>query len=367
MWSRRIVAVLAVTAVVATGPIPPAARAGGPGEPILSDFDNDGTVDRAVLGAIYPNLCSLIIQYGTSPGVYLPPVAYAYQRPGGGELGTDCPDIGTAFDADDDQFNELWLAWSDSVPASVPYNRIAVDHDFDTITTFTSPLANPSYLGAEDFTGNDVRSPFAVGPGGYYTSILVDGVAQLGPARWCSADSPAFTHTDFDVNGRTDAVLAYTDGCVDHGNGVVVVFADGETWQLELDPTGQTSWQAQARNLGGDQYPDVETRNLRTGEVNYYHSAGDGTFVRGPDANTDRITLTSEKPVAIDVLANDYVASTARVVVVTPPRYGTIQVLSDQRIRYSPRAQHGRTDRFSYQVRRNGRRSTATVYLTFPG
>ncbi|GIG89323.1 Ig-like domain-containing protein [Plantactinospora endophytica] len=365
MWRRRIVTVLLATAVVATTAAPPAARAGGPGEPILADFNDDGTVDRAVLGAIHPNLCSLVIQYGSAPGVYLPPIAYAYERPGG-HIGTNCPDIGTAFNGDSDRFEELWLAWSDAVPQGVPYNRLAIDQDFQSITTFSSPLANPVYLGTEDFTGNGVGTPFSVGPGGYYTSVVVDGVAGVGPGRWCSVDTPTFQHSDFNEDRRADAVLAYTDGCTDQSNGVVVVFADGETRQLEIDLTGQTTWRAQVRFVGSDRFPDVQTTNLVTGEITNYHSTGAGTFVRGPDANTDRVQLTSDRPVAIDVLANDYVAVSGQVVVVTPPRYGTAQVLSDKRILYSPRAHHGRTDRFSYQLQRNGERSTATVYLTFP-
>ncbi|MEE6306095.1 Ig-like domain-containing protein [Plantactinospora veratri] len=364
MWKRRIGTVLLATAVIATGAAPPA-RAAGPGEPILADFNDDSTIDRAVLGAIHPNLCSLVVQYGSAPGVYLPPIAYVYERPGG-PIGTNCPDIGTAFDADNDRFDELWLAWSDRVPSDVTYNRLAIDHDFRTITTFTSPLANPLFMATADFTGNGVVTPWAVGPGGYYTSVLTDGVAALGPGRWCSAGTPTARHADFDFDRRADAVLSYTDGCADHGNGVVVVQDNGNIQQLELDPTGRTIWRIQVGQLGDDRFPDIRTQNLTTDEVNYFHGTGTGTFVRGPDANTDSVQLAKVKPVAIDVLANDYASSEARVVITVPPRYGTVRVLSDRRVLYTPRQQHGRTDRFTYQLQGSGGRSSAVVTIRFP-
>ncbi|MFY1672973.1 Ig-like domain-containing protein [Plantactinospora sp. WMMB334] len=368
MRNRRILAALVVAAVVvllAAAAPPRAAWAGAPGEPILADFNDDGVTDRAVLGAIHPDLCSLIIQYGSAPGVYLPPIAYTYERPGG-DIGTDCPDIGTAFNGDGDRYDELWLAWSETVPPGISYNRVAIDNDFTTILTYTSPLPNPTYLGTEDFTGNGTPSPFAVGPGGYYTAVIANGTAVLGPARWCSADTPAFQHADLDLNQRVDAVLAYRGGCADGGNGVVVVLDDGGTRQLELDPTGQATWRIQIGQLGTDRFLDVRTQNLRTGEVNYHHGVGNGDFIRGPDANTDRVQLTTVKPVAIDVQANDYTTAGARIVVTSPPRYGSTQVLSDERILYRPRPGHGRTDRFTYQIQRDDRRSSAVVYISFP-
>ncbi|MFY1687619.1 Ig-like domain-containing protein [Plantactinospora sp. WMMB782] len=365
MRSKPILAALVVTTLLTLESLPRPAWAGAPGEPILADFNGDGTPDRAILGAIQPDLCSLIIQYGSAPGVYLPPIAFTYHPPGP-DVGIDCPDIGTAFDADDDRLVELWVAWSDAVPPGIPYNRIAIDDDFTTIDTFTSPLPNPQFLGTQDFTGTGVVTPFAVGPGGYYTSVIEDGAAALGPGQWCSAGTPAFQHSDFDLDGRADAVLTYTGGCADGGNGVVVVLDDGQTRQLELDLTGQAAWRVRVSQLGPDRFPDIRTQNLSTGQVNYYHGIGDGNFVAGPDANTDRVQLTDVKPLAIDVLANDYVAAEARVVVIVPPRYGSTQVLSDRRILYRPRPGYGRTDRFTYQIQRGDRRSNAVVYISFP-
>lgn len=122
-------------------------------------------------------------------------------------------------------------------------------------------------------------------------------------------------------------------------------------------------------NVNGDRYPDARTTNRATGEVNYFVNTGTvGGFllVRAPDANTDRITLTDRKGIAIDVLANDFAGHHADIVITTAPRYGTVQVLSDRRILYRSASSGGRTDRFTYQVTEEDRRSSATVYIRLP-
>ncbi|MEQ4301332.1 Ig-like domain-containing protein [Plantactinospora sp. B6F1] len=365
MWGRRIGTSIVLATVAVAGGTAPAARAAAPGEPILADFNNDGVQDRAVLGAIHPNLCSLVIQHGSAPGVYLPPIAHTYERPGG-PIGTDCPDIGTAFDADDDQFKELWLAWSVAVPPGLSYNRLVIDHNFRSITTYTSPQATPRHLGTADFGGDGVASPWSIGPGGYYTSQVIDGVVSPGLANWCSTDTPTAQHADLNLDQRMDSIVAYTDACADGSSGVVVLLATGEVQQLQLDPTGAQSWRTQVSEMSGDRLADIRTQNLSTGTVEYYFGSETGTLVRGPDANTDRVGLTSVKPLAIDVLANDYAALQTRVVVTVPPRYGTTQVLTDRRVLYRPHPQHGRTDRFTYQLQRHDRSSTAVVTVIFP-
>jgi hypothetical protein len=122
-------------------------------------------------------------------------------------------------------------------------------------------------------------------------------------------------------------------------------------------------------DANGDRFPDVRTVNQVTGGVSYFVNSGQGGLsflVRAPDANTDRVVLTSTKAVAIDVLGNDLVTRWATLVITTPPRYGTVQVLSDLRVLYRPDPRHGRTDRFTYQLGEEGRHSSATVYLRFP-
>ncbi|MGI5214400.1 Ig-like domain-containing protein [Plantactinospora sp. CA-290183] len=364
MWSRRSTTLTILTTAALLAAAPPA-TAGAPGDPIMGDFNLDGIQDRAVLGAVEPDLCSVIVQYGAGPGVYVPPVAHVYTRPGG-HTGIVCPDIGTAFDADGDHADELWVGWSAGPPPGVAYNRLAIDHDFDTITTYTSPIVAPAFVGRQDFAGTGVLTPFTVGPGGYATALMQDTTPVAGPQQWCSANTPGFQHIDFDGDRAMDTLLTYSGACADNSSGVVVLLDDGTARQLELDPTGTRRWRVAVVYSSPDRIPDVRTTDIATGEVEIYHGTGFGTFVRGPDANTDRVYLTRVRPIAINVLANDWAAADTDVVVTVPPRYGTVQVLSDRRILYRPNPQHGRTDRFTYQLVRDDRRSSATVYLTFP-
>ncbi|MEE6257781.1 Ig-like domain-containing protein [Plantactinospora sonchi] len=369
MWSRRVTtltilttAVTAAAAFVAT----PSAVAERAGDPIYGDFNMDMIRDRVVLGAINPNLCSMIVEYGAGQGVFVPPIAFVYQAPGV-TTGTNCPDIGTAFDADNDQTDELYVAWSNGPPPGVTYNRLIIDQNFTTLLTYQAAQINaPTVVGSADFTGTGRALPFVIGPGGYSTAILVEGLPVVGPQQWCSVDAPAFVHARFDNDAAIDTLLSYRRACGDNSSGVVVLFDDGTVRRLEHDPAGESRWRVTTAYLSPDQLLDVRAENLGTGRVEYYYSTGLGDFVRGPKANTDRVTLPRSRPIAIDVLANDWTASETEVIVTTPPRYGRVQVLSDRRILYSPNPTHGRTDRFTYALLREGRRSSAVVYLTFP-
>lgn len=340
------------------------AQAGGPGDPITGDFNADDISDVVVLGSVDPDLCSVVVRYGTSPGVYLPPVATVYARPGD-SAGTSCPDIGVGFDADGDRGDELWIGWSTGAPPSLTYNRMVIDDNLQTILTFSSPIT-PTYLGTADFSGDGRHTAFSVGRGGFATYVIRNGVGQLGPEQWCSAGTPAYHLRDVNGNRATDVVLSYARGCADGSNGVVVVLDDGTAQHLELDPAGRVTWTSRFLNANGDRSPDIRTHNRVTGDTNYFIGRGDGSFVKGPDANTDTVYLTRVRPLAIDVLANDYVASETQVVVTVAPRYGTVRVLSDRRILYSPRSGHGRTDRFTYQLLREGKKSSAAVNIRFP-
>lgn len=363
MWTRRIAAAAGLAIIATTATASPS-RAGGPGDSIIGDFNADGLSDIAVLGSVEPALCSVIVEYGTSPGVHLPPVATVYARPGN-SAGTSCPDIGLGFNADSDAGDELWIGWSQGAPASLTYNRMVIDDNLRTILTFSSPIT-PTFMGTADFTGEGRETAFSVGFGGFATYVIQNGVGQLGPERWCSEDVPGYQLKDLDGNRAVDVVLSYSAGCADNSNGVVVVLHDGTTHHLEIDPAGESTWKARILETSGDRFPDIRTENLVTGKVNHYIGHGDGSFVEAPDANTDTVHLTRIRPLAIDVLDNDYVAEESEVVITAPPRYGTVRVLSDRRVLYSPDPSHGRTDRFTYQVRQDDKRSSAAVNIKFP-
>ncbi|MGX7676074.1 Ig-like domain-containing protein [Plantactinospora sp. DSM 117369] len=373
MWSKCFaLTTILVTSAALTLP-GPESWAGTRDETLLGDFNGDGLQDSATLGRIAPNLCSTIVEYGTAAGVYLPPVAYTYLTPNGG--GTpNCPDIGVALNVDDDPVDELYIGWTGGPPATVDFSRMVLQPPaFVPSAFYTSPITRPTFIGAGRFGEGGRESPYGVGPGGVI-NVVVDGSAVApGPISYCSETAPTVQLTDWNRDGVHGMLVSYTDGCepgATGSSGVVRIHHSGAVQQLELDPAGRASWTAQVVNANDDRWPDARTIDRATGEVDYFindRAPVDFTLVPSPDANTDRIDLTEIRPLAIDVLHNDHASRYADVTVTTPPRYGTTQIRSDRRIVYRPRADHGRTDRFSYQLSEAGKRSTATVTIRFPG
>ena len=345
------------------------ARAGGPGEPVLGDYNNDGITDSVALGSVNPNLCSTIVEYGSAPGDYLPPIAFTYLRMGTGE-DLRCPDTGAAFDRNVDGRDDLIVGWSDDPPAGLDFNRlILLAPTFQPLTFSTARIDRVTFLGAAVFTVGGPPSPYAIGPGGLSTGVFEGTSLIAGPVQFCSADAPAVQLTDWDQDDASGVLLSYTDACDGGGSGVVRIRDEGMVVQLEHDPTGRATWSARVFNANDDRFPDARTINWATGEVSYFINTGPSSeysLVRAPDANTDRVQLTQVKPLAIDVLANDYAARHVDVIITGQPRYGSVQVQSDGRILYRPDPRHGRTDRFTYQLLEEGKRSSATVTVIFP-
>ncbi|ASW56434.1 Ig-like domain-containing protein [Plantactinospora sp. KBS50] len=366
--SIRVRTVILCTAVLATaGALPaPPAHADTAGEPIIADLTGDGLSDRAYLGATAADYCSVVLQPGHPPGVFVPPSAYVYLRPVPGGGPESCPDIGTAFDWDADSAQELWIGWSRGAPAGLGYNRLILDHygtGFRPVGTFTSPIT-PVRIDTAVFTPGAVPTPYSVGLGGF-ASYAIDGpTTGLHPQRWCSADTPALQLRDVDHNGAVDALLAYTDGCADHANGVVLVFDDGRTRQLEHGPD---IWSARFAYGNADRAIDIRTENRVSGQVHQFIGRDGGTFVLAPVAVAETVTVPAGRASTIDVLANDVAGGAVRVVVTTPPRYGTATVNGDGRIVYRPAAEHGSTDRLGYRLGEEGRSSGATVTIRISG
>ncbi|MEO3923734.1 Ig-like domain-containing protein [Micromonosporaceae bacterium B7E4] len=372
MWSKCF----ALTTVMLTSAaltLPgPESWAGTRDEALLGDFNGDGLQDSATLGRIAPNLCSTIVEYGSASGVYLPPVAYTYLTPNGG--GTpNCPDIGVALNVDDDPVDELYIGWTGGPPATVDFSRMVLQPPaFVPSAFYTSPITRPTFIGAGRFGQGGRESPYGVGPGGVI-NLIVDGSTIVpGPISYCSVTAPTVQLTDWNRDGVHGVLVSYTDGCepgTTGSSGVVRIHHSGAVQQLQLDPVGRTTWTARVVDADGDRWLDVRTAESGTDEVDYFVNRGTeapGTLVPSPDANTDRIDLTDTRPLAIDVLGNDHASRYTDITVTTPPRYGTTQIQSDRRIVYRPRADHGRTDRFSYQLSEEGKRSTATVTIRFP-
>ena len=370
MSVKRLVLIVSMVPVATLGAVAPTAQAGVRGAVLHGDYNNDGLIDSAVLGVVEPNLCSTIVTYGSAPGVYLPPVAYAYPKPGGGTVYTDCPDIGVAVNVDDDPEDELWVGWTPGPPPPVNFTLVVLQPAaFAPSATYNSHIAQPVYMGSGRFSGGGRYSPYTVGPGGVQ-NFVIDGAAVVpGPIDHCSVNTPTVQLADWNRDGTDGTLVSYTDGCTDHSNGVLRIRPNGSIQQLQIDPTGQTIWTAKVVHANGDRYPDVQTTNRTTGEVNYFINDAlnmAGVLVRSPDANTDTVVLTKPKAITTDVLANDYASRYAEIIITSPPRYGTVQVLSDRRIIYRPNPTHGRTDRFTYQLNEGNRRSSATVNIKYP-
>ncbi|MEO3741912.1 Ig-like domain-containing protein [Plantactinospora sp. B5E13] len=371
MSSRRLAAVVAVFVAVATSAAAPAAHAALPGDPLYGDFNADGITDLAVLGETAPNLCSTVVEFGRAAGVLAPPVAYTYLRPNGSS-DAHCPDVGVALDVDDDPADELWVGWSTGAPVTVSFNRLVLQPPtFVPSAYHTSIIRQPSFVGMGMFDGNGRPSPYDVGPGGVQNFVINGASVVPGPVAFCTVDSPAVIVSDFNQDGIDGTLVTYQRSCADNSSGVLRIRNEGPVAQvLESDPTGATSWDSRVVHANDDRYIDVRTVNRDTGRVSHFINRTVGTetlFIRTPDANTDRVRLASVKALAIDVLANDHATRNVDVVVTQQPRYGSVQVQSDRRIVYRPNPRYGRTDRFSYQLREEGRRSSATVTIQLPG
>ncbi|MFY1687621.1 Ig-like domain-containing protein [Plantactinospora sp. WMMB782] len=375
MWRRRTALVVVLVLVVVTGGTvvwaPPAAWAGGRGEQIFGDVNGDTFTDRITLGLVQPDLCSVIVEYGTASGDYRLPVASVYLRPGGTGVGTRCPELGVAADLDVDRREELVLAWYPGPPPTVPYNLMILDDSFRPASGLLSAIFAPYYLGTEDFNGDGREDVYAVTDQGQGIETYLnqgDGTLVQGPTEWCAIPID-YDLADFDLDGATDLVNSYTERCLSFtvSTGVAVVLDDGTAQELQYDPLGVETWTSQVVNANGDRIPDIRTVSRLTGAIEFFIGTPSGIFVQSPRATTDSVTLTGTKAVTIDVLANDYVSSRATVTIGTPPRYGTVQVISDRRIVYRPRAGHGVTDRFTYQLTDGDHRSTGVVYLRWTG
>lgn len=374
MWRKRIAMTMVVVTTAATAwvvvstPTPVVAQADR-NEAIFGDFNGDRITDRVYLGSAPPDYCSIIVEYGRDDGGYAAPVVHIYLRPGR-EEGPEvpCPDIGVAVELDPGQpHDELVVSWFAGPPETIDYTMLVL-RSFRPDFGLTQAVFQPSNMDTADFNGDDRMDVWSVtdqGEGFESYLSLGNGTLTPGPVRWC-ARVVAYHVFDFDRNGAQDVLIAYWRQCDDGSTGVVVVLDDGTVRQLEHDPTALTNWTARLVQLNDDRFGDVQTENLATGEVHNFIGRGDGTFVVPPQANPDAIYPSGTGAVTIDVLANDWATRDAQLVIVEQPRSGTVQVLPDNRIRYTPTASPPRTDRFAYRIIDVGRQSTTAVYVRYP-
>jgi len=79
------------------------------------------------------------------------------------------------------------------------------------------------------------------------------------------------------------------------------------------------------------------------------------------EAGSDRARTDIDTPVTIDVLANDSFEDTATVAEVTEARFGTVEILADNRVRYTPEPDFNGADGFRYTVASAGVTDSGTV------
>lgn len=369
-WGNRLarrVATVAVLAMGVTGILPAGpAWSAGAGEPFYGDLDRDGRIDRVTLVAAPANGCPVRVERGRAGGGYRPARTYYYPEPGEGGIG-GCADMGVVVDLGGDGRVELVVAWFAGRPPGVDVDLLVL-RNFTPAGGFTA-IFQPSFIGTADFNGDgrlDVYEWTDQGEGFRSFLNMPDGRLVPGPVRWCFFNLPDVEIADFQRNGRADVAIAYTQGCDGWSTGVVVVRDDGSPVHLEEDPDGEQRWSMTVGDFNGDRRPDVRTVNEVTGEVTHHLGRGDGTFVESPLAVADRVYLVGEAPVRIQILANDSATAAARVVLLTPPAFGTARVATDRTILYTPDpASDATSDRLVYRLLQDGKQSTTSVSVRF--
>ncbi|MFB9239210.1 Ig-like domain-containing protein [Plantactinospora siamensis] len=342
------------------------ARAGGPGSPIVGDLNGDGTADTATLSEVIGDSFDCQIKVSASGQ---PTRTYVYLVLPHDEPGPACPDMGTAADVLGDGVDEVVLTWFNGPPPSVPANRNLLTLRLFKPIAASAAIWQPSFIGRAYFNDDRLQDIYEwTDQGAGYQTFLSTGVGTLypGPERYC-ATPIQLTVRDLNHNGMADALISYIANCTDFSSGVVVAWDNGAVQQLQTDPVGEQTWSTAVVYVGGDNLPDIRTTNRQTGAVQYFINNGASQFIPAPSARPDQATVTGTRPTLIPVLANDYVGPDYRVTITTQPASGTARVTPTGTVLYTPRANHGRTDRFGYRVTEQGRASSTTVTITLTG
>ncbi|RKR88059.1 hypothetical protein BDK92_2364 [Micromonospora pisi] len=357
MWRKRISALAVATALAVVGAAP-SAWAGGQGDPLYGDLNGDGVVDRAVLAGGGADECGVQVSLGDGAGGYGAPTTYTYDTPG--EYGY-CPDMGVVVDLGGDGTVELVLAWFDGRPPGVETDLLVL-RDYQPAGGFDA-IYQPSYIGLADFNGDGRQDVYQwTDQGDGFLTFLNTASGQLvrGPIEWCSG-WPAYEFADFNRNGATDVLIAYFEGCGENFTGVVVLLDNGTAVELEGDPWGDSYWAATVVDANADGIPDVRTTNESTGEVTHFIGNGRGGFGAAPLADDDTASTKGTKKVDIPVLANDLYTSATKITIVTPPKYGKLQITSRRTVLYTPNGQHTQSDKFVYRLTADGKTDIAGV------
>ncbi|MFK3984930.1 FG-GAP-like repeat-containing protein [Micromonospora sp. NPDC050397] len=357
MWRKRI-SVLAVIAAMAVVGAAPSAWAGGQGDPLYGDLNGDGVGDRAVLTSHdLVNTCGVEVSLGNGTGGYGPATAYAYAVPGVPD--GNCPDMGVVVDLGGNGTVELVVTWFTHPVGPSP--DLLVLRDYSTVDGFEA-IADASFIGLDDFNGDGRQDVYVwTDQGDGFMTFLNTASGRLvrGPVEFTCGGYPDFVLADLNGNGATDLVLAYHLCPSQYENGVVVVLDDGT--EIQLHGTPDYFWAVAVLDANGDGRPDVRTTNYDTGEVTHFIGNGRGGFGAAPLADDDTASTKGNKKVDIPVLANDLYTSASKIVIVTPPKYGKLQITSRRTILYTPNGLHTQSDKFVYRLLTDGKDDIAGV------
>lgn len=356
MWRRRIT-ILAVTAAMAVVGAAPSAWAGGQGDPLYGDLNGDGLADRAVLTSDdLVNTCGVEVSLGTGSGGYGLPTTYAYAVPGVPD--GNCPDMGVVVDLGGDGTAELVVAWFVHPPGPSP--DLVVLKNYSVLDGFDA-IPDASYIGLDDFNGDGRQDVYVwTDQGDGFMTFLntTSGRLARGPVEWTCGGYPDYILTDLNRNGATDLLIAHHLCPAPYDTGVVVVLDNGTVVRLE---GGYDGWGIAVLDANGDGIKDVRTDNYDTGEVTHFIGNGRGGFGAAPLADDDSASTKGTKKVDIPVLANDLYTSAAKITIVTPPKYGKLQITSRRTVLYTPNGQHTQSDKFVYRLTVDGKSDVAGV------
>ncbi|MCG9711728.1 NEW3 domain-containing protein [Shewanella insulae] len=142
-----------------------------------------------------------------------------------------------------------------------------------------------------------------------------------------------------------------------------VTLASGATTRVSVSVTSSTSANAGSYNLTLTAKDVVNTAYSSTSTLVYRVAEQQNN---APVAYSDSVSMTSKTAIYINVLGNDkdIDGDTLVVVSATQGAKGSVQVLSDGRIKYTPAKSFKNSDSFSYTISDGELQSTATVNIT---
>lgn len=148
-------------------------------------------------------------------------------------------------------------------------------------------------------------------------------------------------------------------------------------WQAETTTLTLSSGQSDETLVSITSAQDSEAGNYiiaitATIESNPEYSATDNVTyqVQEPSVDTptltasdDLVIITAKEAVTIDVLANDMLSDTTAIMSVSTPNLGSVEILSNGNILYTPSKKFRSKDSFSYTISNGNSSSTATVSI----